>query len=729
MRPIAKLFAFILASSTACFAQTGGVDSSTVPTFTTKTYTVPRNEILRSADFNKDGKPDILVAGGTTPSTVVLLNDGTGGFLAPVAIPGTGIDPVALGDLNNDGFPDIVGCGPAASASGNNNNLILYLNDGTGKFTVSQTIPLPGARCTSVNLGDVNQDGRLDVVVTEVTDSNPGVVHVNNIIQTFFGDGTGHVGTPVTLQNINLDSTQSPSSSGFTNCALDGSNGGNFYLDSHYSLMLNTLCSPFGQSSGGYTGTTFLAHSDGTGHFTFTEIREGYETLGGQTYDVNKDGKPDAVVTSASGGRYPSSNLYYAQNNGGGSFTYNNLVPDFNPAINPNDFIGVAVADFNGDGLNDIATDYLANGDNINYYPFLSILNGSSTGAFKESLRWSLGDGATYSPEDLLSADFNGDGKPDLALLKYDMANGINTLYIYTNTTGTGATGCTAPTQPNTSIICQPAKGSTVTSPVTVSAASNVAGFTLNRLYLDNNPVYQTASPIVNTQINAGGGNHNLVLVSYNNTGQAFSTSTNFTVGNSCLPSASGAMICQPTQGETTSSPLTITAGATAQSGNITAIRVYIDNVSTRTVYNPSTTKSLQINQSVAASNGAHHLVVVGYQSTGGYVAASDNFTVNAVANCIPSTPGSMICSPGSNATVTSPFQFSAGTTAQTGFTTAVRLYVDNAVAFTVSNSGQTKSQAVNQPLSLSSGTHRLVFVGYNSAGGYSAASDTITVK
>lgn len=705
MRHFATLSALVLASTAVSFAQTG---------FTTKTYTVPRNEILRSADFNNDGKPDILVTGGTTPSTVILLNDGSGGFLAPMAIPGTGVDPVQIGDMNGDGYPDLVGCG----LSQNKSALIIYLNDGTGKFTVSQTVLLPGS-CSSLNLGDVNLDGHLDVVLTESSDPNPGTVPVDNFIQTFFGDGTGHVGTPVTLSNLNFDSTQSPASDGFTNCTIEDATGGNFYLDSKYSLIINTVCSPFGQTPAGNLGTTFLAHGDGTGHYTFMEIKQGYEYISdGKTVDVNKDGKPDATFVSTSGSRYPTSNLYFAENNGGGNFTFNTLGTEVQ-------YMGATVADFNGDGYNDIATDFYDNSGNL----YLSILNGSSSGTFTQSQTWTLGDPNTYGPEDILAADFNGDGKPDIALLNYDMANGINTLYIYTNTMGTGTTGCNVPTQTNTSVICEPTKGSTDSSPVTVSAASNVTGFTLNRLYLDNNSVYQTTSPIVNTQISAGGGNHTLVLVSYNNVGKAFSTSANFTVGNACLPSGSGAMICQPTQGETTNSPVSIAAGATAQSGTITAIRVYIDNVNTLTVNNPNATKSFQINNSVAATSGAHRLVIVGYQSTGGAVTASDDFTVNATQNCIPSTPGAMICSPGANATVTSPFQFSAGATTQNGYITAVRLYVDNVAKFTVNNSGQTKSQGVNQPLSLTSGTHRLVFVGYNSVGGYSAASDTITVK
>src|SRR5438309_277228 len=62
--------------------------------------------------------------------------------------------------------------------------------------------------------------------------------------------------------------------------------------------------------------------------------------------------------------------------------------------------------------------------------------------------------------------------------------------------------------------------------------------------------------------------------------------------GGGCLPSGPGAKICQPTNGSTVVNPFTLQAGATAASGNITAIRVYDNNNSILTVNNPGQTQS-----------------------------------------------------------------------------------------------------------------------------------------
>ena len=96
-----------------------------------------------------------------------------------------------------------------------------------------------------------------------------------------------------------------------------------------------------------------------------------------------------------------------------------------------------------------------------------------------------------------------------------------------------------------------------------------------------------------------------------------------------CLPSKAGTIICAPAQGASTSSPVTITAGAIAASGNIAALRAYIDNVAVLTVNNPSATKSFQFSQPVTVKPGSHHLVIVGYETIGGGAEdASEYFTV-----------------------------------------------------------------------------------------------------
>ncbi len=198
-----------------------------------------------------------------------------------------------------------------------------------------------------------------------------------------------------------------------------------------------------------------------------------------------------------------------------------------------------------------------------------------------------------------------------------------------------------------------------------------------------------------------------------------------------CLPSAPGAIICAPAQGASATSPVTITAGAVAASGNIAALRAYIDNVSVLIINNPASTRAFQFSQPVTVSPGNHYLVIVGYETVGGgAVVASEHFTVpgGGTAGCAPSSQGAMICSPGPNATVSSPVTISAGATAATGYVSALRLYVDNVSESIVNNPQPASSFSLNQPLSMSQGSHKLVIVGYLSSGGAVDAVDYITV-
>ena len=95
-----------------------------------------------------------------------------------------------------------------------------------------------------------------------------------------------------------------------------------------------------------------------------------------------------------------------------------------------------------------------------------------------------------------------------------------------------------------------------------------------------------------------------------------------------CYPLYTGALICSAAQDATASSTVSVVAGATAGSGYITAIRVYVDNVAAALVNNPQRSKSFAINTPIVFSKGRHNVVAVGYQSTGGAVTASDKLTV-----------------------------------------------------------------------------------------------------
>ncbi|OGX82004.1 hypothetical protein BEN47_05125 [Hymenobacter lapidarius] len=116
-------------------------------------------------DVNRDGRLDLVVGGGGTGRVGVLLNQAARpGTFAPVVTYDSGgsyPQDVAVGDVNGDGRPDIV------VATGNNASVGVLLNSATapGTFPAAATTYATGNDgAFSVVLGDVNGDRRLDIV-------------------------------------------------------------------------------------------------------------------------------------------------------------------------------------------------------------------------------------------------------------------------------------------------------------------------------------------------------------------------------------------------------------------------------------------------------------------------------------------------------------------------------------------------------------------------------------
>jgi phospholipase C len=307
-----------------------------------------------------------------------------------------------------------------------------------------------------------------------------------------------------------------------------------------------------------------------------------------------------------------------------------------------------------------------------------------------------------------------------------------------TVTVGASGGGCLPATAG--AMICAPASGTNASSPVTITAGALAASGNLAalRAYIDNVSVATVDNPSSTSSfqmtqaVTVAAGSHFLVIVGYETSGGTVTASENFTVGSApasgCVPATAGAMICAPASGTNASSPVTITAGALAASGNLAALRAYIDNVSVATVDNPSSTSSFQITQAVVVAAGNHSLVIVGYETSGGTVTASESFSVGESPSCAPASMGAAICSPANGATVTSPVLVVTGATTSTGYLAAIRVYVDGVAAALVDNPQATTSFAIDQGITMSVGTHSVVIVGYPSTGGSVMANETLTV-
>ena len=124
---------------------------------------------LKTGDFNGDGNVDIAVAYYTDTSSTgshlqILLGDGAGNFTTGQNIT---INPqcnnIVVYDLNKDGNPDLILAG-AGSENVAGIFIATYLGDGTGNFTQKQVIDLGiGSIKGEISIGDFNEDGNIDV--------------------------------------------------------------------------------------------------------------------------------------------------------------------------------------------------------------------------------------------------------------------------------------------------------------------------------------------------------------------------------------------------------------------------------------------------------------------------------------------------------------------------------------------------------------------------------------
>jgi hypothetical protein len=355
-------------------------------------------------DLNGDGKPDLAVANGGSTSVSVLLNTTTPGAITLTFTAKTdfitGGQPfsISMGDFNGDGKPDLAVVNIASFT------VSVLLNTtipgaATPTFT-AKTDFATGNQPSFVSIGDLNGDGKSDLVVTNMSSktvsvflnaTTPGSATPTFLIKTDFATGTDP--SSVSIGDFNGD--------GKPDLAIAN------YSDSVVSVLLNT-------TTPGSATPTFL---------TKTDFATGGNPYSVSIEDMNGDGRSDLVVTNSNSSIV--SVLLNTTIPGAAAPTFLDK-KDFMTGSRP---YSVSIGDFNGDGKPDLAV------ANYNVNTVSVLLNtttpGSATPTFLDKKDFTTG----ASPHFVSIGDLNGDGKRDLAVSNYSDF----TVSVLLNTTIMGA--------------------------------------------------------------------------------------------------------------------------------------------------------------------------------------------------------------------------------------------------------------------------------------------------
>lgn len=577
---------FCLFVSLVCFGQS----------FTTQSYPVGSGPVqLIVADFNGDHIPDLATVNTNSNTVSILINNGDGTFRPHLEF-ATGPAPVGLAavDWNKDGKMDLVVVNSGADAA---HKVSILIGNGDGTFQPHQDIPgAPNA--TSIAVGDFNHDGNPDIA----TSSHSPV----NAVYVSLGNGKGGV----LAQKVTSGFGQKPQP-GESQYLVTKIVWADFNRDGKDDLYYIQCCGGFDVEIGAWG--VLIGNGDGT--FTDHLI----ETLSVPrdlvSVDINQDGLSDAVISFA-GCHTPCDGVVGEINNGNGTFT--RRVTSF---IN-GDIPGGVAFDVEGDGLKDVVmvgTDEFT-GDPSKSALFISQQN--ADGSFSSSPTFvQLAAAASNSPS-VVSADFNHDGKLDLAFTV-----GTN-VWVVLNTTPPSA--CRERTTDHTVTLCHPSDGAVGPSPAhIVSHATSSTPVNASQIYLDFKLVFQVSGGNIDTNLALTPGSHRLEVKSWSNGASFRNDFFLSTIGSSsgnpppCTDTVNFTVnICSPGQNANVNSPVNVIAAAKS-SVSITSMQIYVDGA--LVFHQPNVTS---INTDVPMAKGSHHLTVKAWDSSGRNFSSSRSITV-----------------------------------------------------------------------------------------------------
>ncbi len=400
-------------------------------------------------------------------------------FSGPASLFVPGSQPQAtdllMGDLNGDGFVDLVA--PLANA----NSIAVYLGNGTGGFG-TPTVIASGNGPLEGELVDLNGDQRLDLALEGLFEG-----------QVRFGDGAGGFGAPTTFL--------------FANEAIADVRTGDFNGDGHRDLVISAFS--------GTSSTLRIFLNNGQGVFTEGSARildRRADRL--VVRDFNGDGRADVAASFANfGNALLDDTLYLLLGDGQGAVGNPTAIPLSSQAnrsfvhdlgdLNGDGFGDLGVVQFDGalrrlvllfgDGAGAFQQSVLANAPSRMFRVISADVNGDTrldlVSSDNNRIGVQFGNGAgvfadpvyvaAMSPGDLRVADFNGDGRPDIAAAIFRAgAGGVS---VFLNVCGQPQTDLQVAVTDNP----DPAsEGTVVTETITVTNAGPIPATNVNLMAL-----------------------------------------------------------------------------------------------------------------------------------------------------------------------------------------------------------------------------------------------------
>src|SRR6266545_4991851 len=383
----------------------GPITSAATANFAAKQdfATGPNPRAVATGDLNGDGKLDLAVANLNSNSVSVLLNTiapgaATQNFAAKQDF-ATGAGPVSVtvGDLNGDGKLDLV------VANFNSNNVSVLLNTtapGAATLSFDKHDVATSEGPIYVTTGDLNADGKLDLAVVDL---------LVNTVSVLLNTTAAGAATPSFAPKQDFATGDGPLSVALGDLNGDGKLDlavANFN-SSNVTVLLNTTA-PGGATSS-FSGIQDFATGDGAA----------FVTMG----DLNGDGRLDLAVAN-----FVFDTVSVLLNTTSAGATTASFAANQEVATGTGP-IFVTVGDVNGDGRLDLTVANF-NSDNVSVL-LNTTVPGAATPSFAAKQDFATGEAPLF----VALGDLNGDGKLDLAVANLN----ASTVSVLLNTTNPGA--------------------------------------------------------------------------------------------------------------------------------------------------------------------------------------------------------------------------------------------------------------------------------------------------